>query len=106
MTCQSIGVSPDIFEMGSQETLPLTFDATPLLLDGEAVSWALATLTQIDNGEDYTSAGLIGPVAIAGPELTATVTSLLPRKRYRLVIQFEVAANKVWAPRLLIECPE
>jgi len=50
--------------------------------------------------------GLVGPVAIAGPELTATVTGLLPRKRYRLVVQFEVAANKVWAPSLLIECPE
>jgi hypothetical protein len=43
---------------------------------------------------------------VAGTDLTATVSSLLPRKRYRLVVQFEVAANKVWAPYLLIECPE
>jgi hypothetical protein len=61
---------------------------------------------RIDNGEDVSAEGLLGTVSVAGAELTATVTSLLPRKRYRLVIQFEVAANKVWAPYLLIECPE
>lgn len=106
MSCQQLSVSPNVFEMASQETLPLSFDATPILLEGETIAWAQATLTQIDNGVDYSSAGLIGPVAVAGSELTATVTSLMPRKRYRLIIQFEVAANKVWAPYLLIECPE
>lgn len=105
MSCIQLGVTPNPFEMGSLETLPLTFDAAPVLESGESVTWALATLTQIDNGVDYSTTGLAGPVAIAGSELTATVTSLLPRKRYRLVIQFEVAPNKVWAPQLLIECP-
>jgi len=99
-------VSPKIFLMGSQETLPLTFDATQLLDVGESIAWAQASLTQIDNGADYSAIGLLGTVAVAGTDVTATVTSLLPRKRYRLVIQFEVAANKVWAPYLLIECPE
>lgn len=106
MSCIQLAVSPNPFEMGSLETLPLTFDATPVLLVGESVTWAQATLTQVDNGVDYSTIGLAGPVAVAGPELTATVTSLLPRKRYRLVVQFEVAPNKVWAPSLLIECPE
>jgi hypothetical protein len=106
MSCLELPVSPNEFEMGSQETLPLTFDATPILLSGEVVGWALAKLTQIDNGQDYSSVGLIGPVAIAGNTLTATVTSLVPRKSYRLVIQFQVAANKVWAPYLTIDCPE
>ena len=106
MSCNDVAVSPNVFEMGSLETLPLTFDAMPVLLEGESVAWAQATLTQIDNGVDYSSAGLVGTVAIAGTDLTATVTSLLPRKRYRLVLQFEVAANKVWAPYLLINCPE
>jgi len=91
--------------MASQETLPLTFDATSILLEGETIATATAQLVQVDTGLDYT-AGLLGPVAVAGPELTQTVTGLLPRKRYRLVIQFEVAANKVWAPHLMIECPE
>ena len=106
MSCQQLSVSPNVFELASQETLPLSFDATPILLEGQTVAWAQATLTQIDNGQDVSAGGLIGPVAVAGPQLTATVTSLTPRKRYRLVIQFEVAANKVWAPYLLIECPE
>jgi len=106
MSCADLMVSPSPFEMGSQETLPLTFDATPILLPGESVVWATATLTRIDNGQDYSALGLLGPVAIAGSDLTATITGLLPRKQYRLVVQFEVAANKVWAPSLLIECPE
>ena len=106
MTSTQIQVSPNVFEMASQETLPLAFDVSPILLEGETVAWAQATLVQIDNGQDVSSAGLIGPVAVAGTELVQTVTSLLPRKRYRLVIQFEVAANKVWAPYLLIDCPE
>lgn len=106
MACSQVMVSPKIFLMGSQETLPLTFDATQLLDVGESIAWAQASLTQIDNGADYSAIGLLGTVAVAGTDVTATVTSLLPRKRYRLVIQFEVAANKVWAPYLLIECPE
>jgi len=106
MSCADLNVSPNPFEMGSLETLPLTFDATPVLLPGESVLWAQATLTQIDTGQDYSAVGLLGPVAVAAADLTATVTSLLPRKRYRLVIQFEVAPNKVWAPYLLIECPQ
>jgi len=106
MSCSELAVSPNTFQMGSQETLPLTFDATPILLEGESIAWATAQLTEIGNGTDYGSAGLLGPVAVAGTDLTATVTSLAPRKRYRLVIQFEVAANKVWAPYLLIDCPE
>ena len=106
MSCAQLAVTPNPFEMGSLETLPLTFDAASLLLPGEAVAWAMATLTQLDNGQDYSTIGLTGPVAVAGSELTATVTSLVPRKRYRLTIQFEVAPNKVWAPVLTIECPE
>ena len=34
MSCNDVAVTPDTFEMGSLETLPLTFDATPLLLEG------------------------------------------------------------------------
>jgi hypothetical protein len=90
--------------MGSGETLPLTFDASGIVLEGEAISNATAQLVQIDTGLDY-AAGRLGDVAIAGTDLTQTVTGLLPRKRYRLVIQFEVAVNKVWAPYLMIECP-
>jgi hypothetical protein len=105
MSCNDVSVSPNAFEMGSLETLPLTFDATLVLLPGEAIAWAQATLTQLDTGLEY-DAGLVGPVAIAGTDLTATITGLLPRKRYRLVLQFEVAANKVWAPSLTIDCPE
>ena len=105
MTCCSLAVSPDSFEMASQETLPITFDATSLLLVGETISVASAELIQLDTGIDYMN-GKLGPVAVAGAQVTQTVTGLLPRKRYRLVIQFTVAANKTWAPYLLIECPE
>ncbi len=91
--------------MASQETLPITFDATSLLLTGESISVASAQLVQVDTDVDYAT-GRLGPVAVAGPLVTQTVTGLVPRKRYRLVIQFTVAVNKTWAPYLLIECPE
>jgi hypothetical protein len=105
MSCADLAVAPSPFEMGSAETLPLTFDTTSILLPGETIAWATARLTQLDNGVAYDD-GLLGPVAVAGTDLTATVTGLLPRKRYRLVVQFEVAPNKVWAPSLLIECSQ
>lgn len=105
MACSEIAVNPEIFQMASQETLPITFDATSILLPGESISSATAQLVQLDTGVEY-AAGRLGTVAVAGTELTQTVTALAPRKRYRLVMQFAVAANKVWAPYLTIECPE
>ena len=105
MSCCEIAVSEATFPMASQETLPLTFDATAALLAGESVSNAQASLIQLDTGQNY-AAGLIGPVAVNGALLTQTVTGLVPRKRYRLVIQFNAAIGKIWAPYLLIECPE
>jgi hypothetical protein len=104
MPCTEIAVNPDAFLMASQETLPLTFDATSILLPGESIGSATAQLVQVDTGADY-AAGRVGAVAVAGADLTQTVTGLVPRKRYRLVIQFNVAIGKTWAPYLMIECP-
>ena len=98
-------VDPSVYVMSSQETLPLTFDVSAALLPGEAVLSASAQVWQVDNGLER-PASRPGNVAIAGALLTQTVTGLLPRKRYRLVIQYSVAANKTWAPYLLIDCPE
>jgi hypothetical protein len=105
MSCCEIAVSPETFPMASQETLPLTFDATDQLLAGETISNPTAQLIQLDTGQDY-AAGRQGAVVVAGALLTQTVTALVPRKRYRLVIRFEVALGKAWAPYLLIDCPE
>jgi hypothetical protein len=91
--------------MGSQESLPLSFDASAVLLVGESISNAESQLIQIDNGQDYVAGRPTG-VTVAGALLTQTVTALQPRKRYRLVIQFSVALNKTWAPYLMIDCPE
>lgn len=104
MSCTAIQVQPDVFEMTSHETLPLTFDASDLLLVGEAITSATATLTRVDSGVSY-AAGLLGTVAVAGTDLTATVTALQPRTSYRLMVSFQVAVNKIWAPYLLIDCP-
>jgi hypothetical protein len=105
MSCTQLAVTPEIFEMGSLETLPLTFSAADLILPGETISEASAQLVQVDTGVDYI-AGRLGEVAVAGTDLTQTVTGLVPRKRYRLSIQFTVAVDKVWAPYLTIECPQ
>lgn len=105
MSCTDIQVSPDVFQMGSQETLPLTFDAAGVLADGESIQTATASLVQVDTGLDYV-AGRTGGVTVAGTDLTQVVTALQARKRYRLVIRFEISSQKVWAPYLLIDCPE
>jgi len=105
MSCIGIAVCETPLSMGSQETLPLTFDAAASLLVGESIQSATASLMQLDNGTSYPS-GLQGAVLIDGAALTQTVTALLPRKRYRLTIQYHVASNKIWAPYLDIECPD
>lgn len=103
--CSEIQVSPDWFPMGSQETLPLTFDASSIVLEGESIQSATAELVQVDTDVDY-AAGRMGGVSVLGTDLTQVVTALQPRKRYRLVIRFTINSQKVWAPYLLIDCPE
>jgi hypothetical protein len=100
-----IAVCPDTFEMGSQETLPLAFDVAGLLLAGETPSAPDSTLIQVDTGLDY-AAGHPSNPTISGTQLIQTVTALEAGKRYLLIIQFTAAAGKIWAPSLLIECPE
>lgn len=104
MSCAEVQVQPNVFEMSSQETLPLTFDASDLVLEGESITSATATLTRVDTGVSY-GAGILGTVAISGTDLTTTVTALQPRASYRLMVRFQVAVNKVWAPYLHITCP-
>lgn len=100
-----VAVSPNVFVMGSQETLPIAFDVSALLLTGETPSSPSAQLIQIDTGTNYT-AGMSGGPAFAANIVTQTVTGLTPRKRYRLVISFQAATGKTWSPYLNIECPE
>jgi hypothetical protein len=104
-TSHDISVCPEVFAMSSFETLPLAFDVSGLLLTGETPSSPSARLVQMDTGMDYAS-GHPGSPVIQGTQLIQTVTALQVGKRYRLIIQFTAAAGKVWAPSLLIECPE
>jgi hypothetical protein len=101
----AISVCPDVFEMSSHETLPLAFDVASLLESGETASGAASTLVQIDTGLDY-AAGHPSAAVIQGTQLIQAVTALEAGKRYRLIIQFTAAPGKVWAPSLLIDCPE
>jgi len=89
--------------MTSQETLPLTFDASALITNGQQISGATAQLIQLSLGTDY-AAGRYGPVAVAGAQLTQIVTALVPHQRYRLVMQFSTDANTIWAPYLILDC--
>jgi hypothetical protein len=103
--CRDISVCPETFEMSSYETLPIAFDISGLLLVGETPSGPSAQLIQIDTGMDY-APGHPGSPIIQSTQLIQTVTALQVGKRYRLVIQFSAAPGKVWAPSLLIECPQ
>src|SRR5262245_26937179 len=100
-----ITVAPNMFEMGSHETLPISFDISQLLLVSETPTNAVTTLVQIDSGIDY-GAGHPTVPSIQGTKLVQTLTALQAGKRYRLIIQFNAAAGKTWAPSLLISCPE
>jgi len=99
----SPAVFPEYFRMDSWETLPLTFDASALLGTGGQILSATAQLIQLNIGQDYT-AGRYGPVQIDGTSMTQIVTQLVPRQRYRLVIQFTSDGLTVWAPYLIVEC--
>ncbi len=96
-------VFPEYFRMSSWETLPLTFDATNLLGDGQSIYGATAMLIQLSSGTDF-AAGRYGPVQVDGALLTQIVTALAPHQRYRLVMQFSTDANTVWAPYLIVDC--
>lgn len=96
---------PDTFVMSSRETLPIAFDVSPLLEEGETPSSPESSLVQIDNGVDYVT-GRPGAAFVQGEEIVQTVTGLRAGKRYLLAIQFEAAPGKIWAPSLYIECPE
>jgi len=101
----TIAMCPDTFEMSSFETLPLAFDIAGLLLVGETPSAPTSVLLQLDTGVDYAAGHPIQP-SINGTQLIQTLTALQAGKRYRLVITFTAAAGKIWAPSLLIDCPE
>jgi|SRR5215469_9348592 len=99
----SPAVFPEYFRMTSQETLPLTFDASALVDADQNINWATAQLIQLNLGTDY-AAGRYGPVQIDGATLTQIVTALIPRQRYRLVLQFSTDPNTIWAPYLIVDC--
>ena len=104
LTCDSSpAVFPEYFRMTSLETLPLTFDASALVDADQNINSAVAQLIQLNVGVDY-AAGRYGPVQINGTDLTQIVTALVPRQRYRLVIQFTSDGLTVWAPYLIVEC--
>src|SRR5215204_3388085 len=96
----TISLCPDTFEMGSYETLPIGFDIASLLVESETPTNARTNLIQIDTGLDYGPGHPTIP-SIQGTRLVQTLTALEAGKRYRLIIQFDAATGKTWAPSLL-----
>ena len=96
-------VSPSTFQMASSETLPLAFDCSALLGQGESVSSPTASLTRTIDGTSYPG-GLSGAPSVSGSKITVTVTALEAGFSYRLVVGFTAAAGKVWAMDLTIGC--
>jgi hypothetical protein len=95
--------TPEQSPMGSRETLPFRFDVSPLLLPGETPSAPAATLTRLDTGALY-PAGLQGAATITGTYVTQAVTGLTKGITYRLSLQFQAAAGKVFSVLLDIPC--
>jgi len=100
----SVDVTPASFSMLTTETLPLAFDASTLLADGESVSDVSVTLVSLG---DASTVDLADDPSVAGNVITQVVdgSQLSPDQRYRLAVTFQAATDKVWTLPLVITVP-
>lgn len=89
--------------MASTETLPLQFDCSPLLANGETPSAPSCVLLDLNTGHTY-AAGIAASPSVSTVYVTQTVTGLVAGHSYRLLVTFTAAAGKVWTMMLSIYC--
>lgn len=99
----TVHVAPAIVEVTSRETVPIAFDAAPLLLVGESVSLPTSVLTDLTTGLAAPLSLSGAPVAVASV-VTQTVTGLTAGHDYRLSVGFTAAAGKVRDMLLFLRC--
>lgn len=91
-------------EQAAAEIIAWTFDWT-IRLDGQTVSSATATITQLDTNADVSSASIQGSVTNTTTTTTVTVKSLTARKVYRLSVVAVFSGGSTQVATLDIECP-
>lgn len=103
----TILVSPSSYEIGSTETLALSFDVSGDLSGSETAVSAVSSLVNRQSGDTYDD-GLVGDpeIDVDGSLITQVVANLQAGHKYRLVITFVVTPDvKEPACALLIDCP-
>lgn len=101
---QTLYVQADPFLMGSEAILPIEFDLTPVLLEGETPSAPVWTLIDKNTDAAYPD-GLIGAPSVTATSAIQTVGNLEPGHRYFLTCSVTVDIEKVWEFALKIRCP-
>ncbi len=100
-----ISFTPNTFEIGSRETVPLRFDMSALLAVGESVASPAAALWDITTGSSYGS-GLSGGAGTTGNVILQTITGLVSGHTYRLMIGMTPAVGKTLFADVQLICPE
>jgi hypothetical protein len=99
-----ISVTPPQFEMLTSETLPLVFDAAPLLATDESVGDVSVVLTDLSSN---TAVTLPTDPATTGNKVTQVIpgSRLAAGRKYRLAITFTAASHTIWTMPLVIVVP-
>lgn len=100
-----LAVVPATFEMGSHENLPLYFDCSALLADGESIANIVVSLTDLASGAAYDEGRNGSPGVVAPSYIVQRIWSLVAGHTYRLEVSFDPWINKTWQMELIIECP-
>ncbi len=105
MILSGLSFSPNTFEIGSRETIPLAFNMAALLAVGESVASPVSALWDLTLGSSYGS-GLSGSPTAAGDVITQTVTALVSGHTYRLMVGMTPVAGKTLYGDVILSCPE
>lgn len=101
----ALSVSPPFLELATSEVLPIAFDATALLANGDAVATPTAILTRVADGTDFADALSDSPAATDNV-ITVTVdgSELVAGESYRLAVSFSAGGVKVETMELELRC--
>lgn len=105
MTVKTLATLPPLFEMATTEELPLGFDTSVLLAEGQSASEPSAVLVDIATGD---TVELEDDPTLSENVITQIVrgSALAAEQRYALSMTFTAAANVTWTMVLTITVPQ
>ena len=104
-----IAVSPATFWMTKSEKLPLSFDPTNYLLQGEVPVSPTVIVTDTNTGANVTATTTQGAATVASQApylITQTFigTNMVAGHNYRVEVTFSIGSTKTWDMELTIIC--